>query len=67
MTHSGIAHLGAVGINGSRTVDLAQFAFHVGEAQTHVSGMLVWENLISEEQKYNYLFINSGSKSLFKK
>ena len=44
-SHPGVADLGAVGVDGSGAVDLAQLALHVGEAHTHVPGMLVGKDL----------------------
>jgi hypothetical protein len=43
--HPGVADLGAVGVDGSRAVDLPQLALHVSESHTHVPGVLIWKDL----------------------
>ena len=48
-SYPGIAYLGAVGIDGPGAINLAQLALHVGEAQTHISGVLVWKDLIQKQ------------------
>lgn len=49
-SYPGITDLGTVGIDGSGTINLAQFALHVSKAQTHISGVLVRKDLREEER-----------------
>lgn len=44
-SYPGITDLGAVGVDGSRTINLAKFALHVSKALTHISGVLIREDL----------------------
>lgn len=43
--YPGITDLRAVRVDGSRSVNLSKFALHVSEAQAHVSGVFIWQDL----------------------
>lgn len=45
LSHPGITDLGAVGVDCSGSINLAQFTLHVSKSQTHVSRMLIRKDL----------------------